>query len=104
MADTPFDRTVDELELQAWLARAEFTHPSLRDPQTRSEADALARLRDELRLQLHLGKLEAKEEFQGVEERWSALKRIASTAASEAEEKVHDVLAQIRDRYTRLRG
>lgn len=94
-------RTVDELELQAWLARAEFRDPSLHDPAVRAEVDALARTRDELRVQLALGKLEARERFEQLESRWVALKGAADRAAHDAGESLHDALRDIRDGYRR---
>lgn len=98
------DRAVDELQLQAWLARAEFRNPSLHDEGTRREVDALARTRDELRLQLALGKLEARDEWTHLESAWGRVKHKATLAADDAEETLHDVLASIRDGYRRLRG
>jgi predicted component of type VI protein secretion system len=93
---------VDELGLQAWLAGAELRNPSLQHPETREEVDALALARDELRLQLHLGRLEARAEFEQLEGRWRQLKQLAARTADDAEEKVHDVLRQIRDGYRKL--
>ena len=101
--DSPGDRATDELELHAWLERAEFKHPSLSDPAVRGEATALARMRDELKLQLALGKLEAREEWERLEQRWRSFKHAASLAAHEVKETLHDVLRDIRDGYQRLR-
>jgi predicted component of type VI protein secretion system len=92
----------DELRLQAWLARAEFEHPSLEHDETRQEVSALARIRDQLRVQLHLGRLEATEEFEHLEGRWRHLKHLASRAAADVEENLHDVLRDIRDGYRKL--
>ena len=92
----------DELGLQAWLAGAELRNPSLHRAETRNEVEALLCVRDELRVQLHLGKLEAVEEFARVEARWQRLKSVAARAADDAEEKLHDVLGQIRDGYRAL--
>lgn len=52
--ETPLNRTLDELAVQAWLARAELREPSLREPAAREELAALARIRDELALQASL--------------------------------------------------
>ena len=87
----------DELQLQNWLRQAELRNPSEHD-----EVNALAQLRDELRLQLHLGTLEARDEFQQVEEMWRDVKHRVARAAEEAEEGLHDLLSQIRDQYQRL--
>jgi hypothetical protein len=97
-----FQRTVDELELQAWLARAEFRNPSLREPAVREELDALARLREELRVQFALGGMEARDRWQALEARWTAVKAAADRAGQEVGESVHDVLRQIRDGYREL--
>jgi hypothetical protein len=94
----------DELKLQAWLAAREIAKPSLNDTSTRTEVDALARLRDELRLQLHLGKLEAKDEFHRLEERWRGLMAAAVESASDAAGRVRGLLGEIRDGYRALRG
>ncbi|MCB9689212.1 MAG: hypothetical protein H6738_11510 [Alphaproteobacteria bacterium] len=99
-----FERAVDELQLQAWLARAEFRHPSLHEEQTREEVGALARTRDELRLQVALGKLEARDEWETLEKAWGRVKHKAGLAADDAEETMHDLLAHIRDGYQRLRS
>jgi hypothetical protein len=93
----------DELELQAWLAGAELRNPSLRHEQTRGEVDALVRVRDELRVQLHLGRLSASDEFAKLEDRWRSLKAVAARTADDAEEKLHDLLTQIRDGYRKLK-
>ncbi|MEZ4241914.1 MAG: hypothetical protein R3F59_38350 [Myxococcota bacterium] len=94
----------DELRLQAWLGQAEMKNPSLQHDEAREEVSALARLRDQLRVQLHLGKLEAKDEFARLETRWGQFKQLASASADTAEEKVHDVLRDIRDGYRRITG
>jgi hypothetical protein len=106
MADhgDPVRRAADELELQAWLARAEFRNPSLNDPKTREEAGALARMRDELLLQLSLGKLEAKDEWERLEQRWTRVKSVANDTAQQVGESVHDLLKDIREGYQKLRG
>jgi len=93
----------DELGLQAWLAGAELRHPSLAHEDTRNEVDALVRIRDELRLQLHLGKLEAKDEFERIEGQWRKVKAAASKVADDAEEGLQGLLGQIRAGYRKLR-
>jgi hypothetical protein len=106
MADqgNPARRAVDDLELQAWLARAEFRNPSLHDPDTQAEVGALARMRDELRLQLALGKLEARDEWDQLEQRWTRVKAVANETAQQVGETVHDLLRDIRDGYQKLRN
>ena len=99
----------DELQVQAWLARREWQEPSVREPGTQNEASALARMRDEIRVQLHLGKLDARDEFQKIEKRWQHLmdndiEPAANVVAEELEEAFHDVLREIRDGYQRLLG
>ena len=102
--ETPLNRTVDELELQAWLARAEFRNPSLHEAAKKSEVDALARLRDELRVQLALGRLDARDEWAHLESRWAKVKQVAESVAHEAGESLHDVLHDIREGYRKLRS
>ena len=103
-SDGPVERAADELKLQAWLAAAEFRNPSMSDPAVRQEVGALASLRDELAVQVHLGKLEAQDEWAKLEERWQKVKQVASATTSEVQETMHDLLAQIRDGYQKLRG
>lgn len=88
----------DELKLQAWLRDAE-----VRNPSEHQEVNALAQWRDELRLQLHLGTLEAKDEFEKVEAVWRDVKHRVERAAEGAEEGLHDLLRRIRDGYQQLR-
>jgi len=95
----PIDQLRDELELQAWLAKAEFRNPSLHQ-----EAHGLAQMRDELRLQLHLGKMEAREEFHALEDRWTDLKQRVNAAKDPVVEDVRQLLHDIREGYHRLRG
>jgi len=100
---------VDELQVQAWLARREFREPSLHEPETHEEATALARLRDEVRLQIHLGKLDARDEYEHLEGRWRYLMRnnvepVANSAAKDLEIAAHDLLREIRDGYHKLLG
>lgn len=48
--------------------------------------DSLKTERDELKLKLHLGSMEAKEEFEEAEKKWAAIKAKASQIADSAEE------------------
>ena len=99
----PLERMVDELELQAWLARAEFRNPSLQRSEVVGEVSALAQVRDELRLQLALGKLEARDEWEVAERKWADVKRLAAATADDAGETMHDLLGRIREGYRELR-
>jgi hypothetical protein len=101
----PLSRTIDELEVQGWLARAEFRNPSVKDhAAARAEVGSLARLRDELRLQASLGKLEAREKWEVLEQRWGRLKASAERATDDAGESFHDLLNEIREGYEALRA
>lgn len=98
----------DELKLQAWLAQRELNEPSLSDGE-HEEASALARMRDQIRVQLHLGQLDAKDEFEHLESRWRLLMQrdvrpTANKVAEAVEHAAHDVLKEIRDGYHRLLG
>lgn len=99
-----FQQMADELRVQAWLAAAEFRNPSLHEPETRSEVDALASMRDELRLQVHLGRMEAEEEWHKLEDRWRKVKHLAEDAADGVGESIRDLLGQIRGGYEKLRS
>lgn len=107
MADTEstsiLRRLTDELKLQAWLANAELKHPSLKHESARKEVDMLAQARDELRVQIHLGRLEAAEEWDRLEARWGVVKQL-SVAADDLGEVLSDVIADIREGYNTLRG
>jgi len=95
----PIETLRDELKLQAWLARAEFRNPSLRQ-----EAFGLAQVRDELRVQLHLGKMEARDEFDALEARWLDLKNRVNTATEPVVDDVRALLKDIREGYRIIRG
>ena len=97
----------DELKLQAWLARRETSEPSLKGDGVHKEASALARMRDTLRVQLHLGQLDAKDEWEKLENSWRSfmrndLARAANEVATGAGELTHQVLEEIRDSYQKL--
>ncbi|MEQ1570328.1 MAG: hypothetical protein ABMA64_32135 [Myxococcota bacterium] len=99
------DQLADELRLQAWLANAELRHPSLaQGQQTRTEVDALLSMRDELRVQAHLGKLELDERYHQLEQQWDQLKGVVDRSAAGAEDRLHDLLRELRDGYRRLTG
>lgn len=110
MTDTPkyvANELADELQLQAWLARKELTNPSLKRDDLHEQATVLARMRDELRLQLHLGKLEARDEFERIEERWRKLLKTdlepeIDTIAEGVGELAHQLLGEIRKGYHAL--
>lgn len=51
--------------------------------------------RDELRLQVHLGKAELKEEWEGLEHKWETLEARMADAAGEARDASQDVVAAI---------
>ena len=92
---------IDELKLQAWLAKAELNHPSLR--KVKGEASVLAKMRDELRLQAHLGKMEAGDRWQKVEDRWQIFMGHANNEAHEVADDLQEMLRDIRNGYRELR-
>lgn len=89
----------DDLRLQAWLARAEVRNPSLHE-----HVSVLSQTRDELRLQLKLGKMEAAEEWHHVEARWQHLRPRLEHALDGAVDGLDHALDEIRAGYHRLRG
>lgn len=91
---------VDELKLQAWLARRETSEPSLAAGGVREEASALAMMRDTLRVQLHLGHLEAKDDWKKLENSWRSFMR--EDVVPIAGKLKHEVLKEIRDGYHKL--
>jgi len=98
------DQMTDELRLQAWLAAADFKNPSLSEPETREEIDALAAIRDHFRLQMHLGRMEARDEWHKAEGYWRDLKHKASDGAGEVGAGVRELLRRIRAGYDKLEG
>ena len=53
--------------------------------------DSLAQVRDELKVQMHLAKSEAKDEWDNLEEKWQDLKGQSEKAASVAGDTAQDV-------------
>ena len=56
-----------------------------------NEVDSLRQTRDELRVQIDLGKMEASDVWQGVEERWERLEGKLRVLADESKEVAEDV-------------
>jgi CBS domain-containing protein len=74
------------------------------------EIDDLRRLRDELRVQIHLGKAEALDVWNDLEKRWSELEGKAKLLADRAGEPLEDIAAaadlvatEVREGYRRIR-
>jgi CBS domain-containing protein len=74
------------------------------------EIATLRRLRDELRVQIHLGRAEAKERWDALEHRWSDVEAKLRLVRREAGEPLHDVrgalrglLREIRDGYRHIK-
>ena len=100
--DVPATRQmIDDLQLQAWLARAEKRNPSLHE-----RVAPLAQARDDLRLQLHLGKMEATDAWHKAEGRWGHLKQRLERALDDlhAPDDFDDALDEIKTVYHHLRG
>lgn len=76
----------------------------LRNPSLRDEVSALAAMRDELRLQAHLGRMEAREEFDRLEDRWQEFKNRVNAATEPVGDDVRQLLSDIRAGYRTLRG
>lgn len=100
---------VDEIRVQAWLAGKELRTPSAPQDPHLEEASVLARMRDEIRVQLHLGQLELNDEWTHIEERWRTLVARDVEPAAEAlatgfDEVARGILKEIRDGYDALRG
>lgn len=73
--------------------------------------DKLRRERDEIRLQLHLGKAELKEEWETLERKWEHLEGRVAGAADEARETTREVGAafgvlsdELGEAYRRIRA
>jgi predicted nucleic acid-binding Zn-ribbon protein len=68
------------------------------------EVAALTRLRDEVRLQLHLGKAEAKDAFDQLEARWPEVEAKAAAVRDASSEGAHDVAEVARNLAHELRS
>jgi len=88
---------VDDLKLQAWLAGAEWRNPSLRD-----DVSALAQLRDDLRVQVELGKMQAKDHWSDLEGTWGKLKNELDRSREDVGDDVKILLADLKKGYRRL--
>jgi chromosome segregation ATPase len=74
------------------------------------EAAELRTMRDELRVQMHLGKLDAKDQWEQLEKRWqhaegklTQLKDASRETAEDIAEATQLVLEEMREGYQRLR-
>jgi|CXWL01.1.fsa_nt_gi uncharacterized protein with PhoU and TrkA domain len=76
-------------------------------PDDRSLMDRLAQMRDEVRLKLHLGKEELKEEVEQLETRWRELQTKVQPAAEETAREVgaaaKDLMAELQKGYQRVK-
>jgi SMC interacting uncharacterized protein involved in chromosome segregation len=75
------------------------------------EVEGLQRLRDELRVQLHLGKAEARERFEKLEQTWQHLESRLKLIREESGEDLGQIreaagllVGEIRDGYRHLRS
>lgn len=73
-------------------------------------ADELSELRDELRVRAHLARLEAEEEWDALEEKWTQLQPKLESARQDASKTSKNVLAalelgveELREGYRRIR-
>ncbi len=58
--------------------------------------DRLKTERDELKLKMHLGSMEAKEEFEQAEKKWDEVKAKASTIADDAVDTSDDYIRKVK--------
>ena len=56
---------------------------------------SLKKIRDELELQIHLGKAEAKDEWEELEEKWQEFKAQGKTVAEAVDESAKDVASAL---------
>lgn len=75
------------------------------------EVEGLRRLRDELRVRLHLGRAEARERFEKLEKTWQHLDARLKVIREESSEDLGEIreaagllLSEIRDGYRHLRS
>jgi hypothetical protein len=62
-----------------------------REERLEEMVSSLKQIRDELKVQIHLGKAEAKDEWKKLEEKWQELKAHGETVAGVVEESAKDV-------------
>lgn len=71
------------------------------------EMDELQQTRDELKVQLHLGQAELKDEWHRLEKRWEDaehhLRQLGRHASADAGKTAQEVIQDIRESYQRLR-
>lgn len=79
--------------------------------ETTEELEGLRRLRDELRVQLHLGKAEARDQFEKLEKTWQHLEARLKLIREESSEDLGQIreaagllMGEIRDGYRHLRS
>ena len=65
------------------------------------DIENLRRARDELRVQLHLAKAEARDRFGALEEQWHVLETDLRRASAEA---THKIVEQIREGYRDIKS
>ena len=75
------------------------------------ELEELRRVRDELRIKIHLGRAEAKDLWEKTENKLEEFENKVKSVSSQAEEPLHDVgeaakhlLDEIKDGYRRIRA
>lgn len=76
----------------------------------RSTLDRLAQLRDELRLKIHLGAAEARDQWQALEDRWPEVQRTvhrleeaSAESAGEVKAAAKLLLEEVGEGYDRIR-
>jgi hypothetical protein len=74
------------------------------------ELDRLRRMRDELRVKMHLGSMEAKERFEEIEKRWHHLEGRLKVIGQEGKESLGEIgeaarqlMREIREGYEHIR-
>ncbi len=92
-------QVVDHLQVQAWLAKAEVENPSLHRSPLYEEVGTLAQLRDQMRVQAHLGKMEARERLEHAEARWAELQQKVAAGTDPMSSAVRSLVQEIREAY-----
>lgn len=95
-------------EIEDWLAAEREVDDELG---CEGLIERLRRERDELRVRMHLARLELREEWDELERKWDAVRARSGSALREAREAgkevgltVASLLGEIRDGYKRIRG
>lgn len=95
-------RFADGLDLRGWLGQVRRDLPGFDGSEVSEQLETLARLRDRLRLQGHLGQMEVADRLDAAETRWRALKHAISTGTDRVSQQVKALADELDELYNGL--